>query len=49
MKIALALAAFLAATTAAYAACSTHSYVVNGKLIICTTCCSGSMCNTTCI
>jgi hypothetical protein len=49
MKIALALAAFLAATTAAVASCTTHTYFVNGRVVMCTTCCTGSMCTTSCI
>jgi hypothetical protein len=32
-----------------YAACTTHTYFVNGKYITCTTCCYGNNCNTTCI
>ena len=49
MKIALALVAFLAAASAAAASCSTHSYIVNGKLTMCTTCCNSGSCTTTCI
>lgn len=44
--IASVLAAVFA--TSVYAACSTHTYVVNGKMVVCTTCCTGSSCNTTC-
>lgn len=49
MKLILATLALLAASTAAYAACSTHSYFLNGRLVTCTTCCTGSHCTTTCI
>jgi len=34
--------------TSAYAACSTHSYFINGKMVICTTCCYGGNCTTNC-
>jgi hypothetical protein len=33
----------------AQAACSVHTYFINGQLISCTTCCTGTYCNTTCI
>lgn len=32
----------------AYAACTTSTYYINGKYTTCTTCCTGSYCNTTC-
>lgn len=32
----------------AEAACSTHTYWINGKSCTCTTCCYGNNCNTTC-
>jgi hypothetical protein len=48
MKTILALAALLAATTVAYASCSTHTYFVNGKIVTCTTCCNGPHCTTNC-
>ena len=42
--------AFLAASAAAYAACSTHTYFVNGRMVTCTTCCfGGGNCTTNCI
>jgi len=46
----IVLAVLLAgATTVAYAACSTHTYMLNGKMVTCTTCCYGNgNCNTTC-
>jgi len=38
------------APIAAYAACVTNTYFINGKYIVCTTCCyGGNNCNTTCI
>lgn len=37
-KIIITMIALLTAT-AAYAACSTHTYVVNGKVIVCSVCC----------
>lgn len=42
------LAAFLLAPTIAVA-CSTVTYMVNGKTIVCVTCCTnGNNCNTVC-
>jgi hypothetical protein len=32
----------------AYANCSTHTYMVNGKMLTCTTCCYYGNCTTTC-
>ena len=34
--------------TAAYAACTTHTYMSGGRMVTCTTCCYGNNCNTTC-
>jgi hypothetical protein len=34
---------------AAYAACTTHTYFIDGKVIVCTTCCTGGYCTTTCV
>jgi hypothetical protein len=49
MKTIIALAALLAATTAAYASCTTHTYFLqNGKIVTCTTCCNGGHCTTNC-
>jgi len=31
-----------------WASCTTHTFLVNGRFTTCTTCCFGSMCNTTC-
>jgi len=31
-----------------YAACSTHTYNIDGRMVVCTTCCYGNNCNTTC-
>ena len=33
---------------AAYAGCSSHTYFLNGQVIICSTCCVGGYCTTTC-
>lgn len=42
------LAAFLLAPTIAVA-CSTATYMINGKTIVCVTCCTnGNNCNTVC-
>jgi hypothetical protein len=32
----------------AYSACSTHTYMINGRMVTCTTCCFGGNCNTNC-
>jgi hypothetical protein len=32
----------------AWASCTTHTYFVNGKMVMCTTCCYGSNCTTNC-
>jgi hypothetical protein len=44
--IALALAV---APIAAVAQCVTNSAWIGGRYVICTTCCSGSHCHTTCL
>lgn len=36
------------APIAAYAACTTQTYFINGKVIMCTTCCYSGNCNTIC-
>jgi hypothetical protein len=45
------IAAALALTaTAAFAACYTHTFIgQDGRMVVCTTCCSGNNCTTTCI
>lgn len=42
--------AVLIATTpvAAHANCRTHTYLINGQYVMCTTCCYSGNCNTTC-
>jgi hypothetical protein len=44
------IAGLLAATiaTAAYATCVSHTYFVNGRVVICSTCCYGTNCSTVC-
>ena len=39
----------LATSTLVYANCTTHTYFVNGRTVMCTTCCYGGNCNTTCM
>ncbi len=34
--------------TMTWAACSTHTYMINGRTVTCTTCCYGSNCTTNC-
>ena len=48
MKKVLAALAAMGVATSVYAACSTHTYTVNGKMVTCTTCCYGNNCNTNC-
>lgn len=33
----------------AWASCTTHSYVVDGRIMMCSTCCTFTHCTTTCI
>lgn len=48
MKLVLTIIALLSAT-AAYAACTSHSYSYNGKVIVCTRCCDHhGNCNEVC-
>jgi hypothetical protein len=48
MKKALIALWILASSTVVYAACSTHTYTQNGRMVTCTTCCYGNNCNTNC-
>lgn len=48
MKYVLAALALLGSVTLAYAACTSHTYMVNGRTIFCTTCCYSGNCTTTC-
>jgi hypothetical protein len=34
--------------TMTWAACSTHTYMMNGRMVTCTTCCYGANCTTNC-
>ena len=43
--IALTLAA---SATAVWANCTSHTIMSGGRMVICTTCCVGSNCTTTC-
>ena len=44
------IAASLALTaTAAYAQCVTNTYIINGRMTVCTVCCTGGPCTTTCL
>jgi hypothetical protein len=49
MKKALIAIWLAASTTMVWASCSTHTYFVNGKTVMCTVCCIGNNCTTTCI
>lgn len=50
MKKYLVAIALTVATTVAYAACLTNTIVTpDGKVIMCTTCCYGGNCTTTCV
>lgn len=46
-KILIALA-IISAPAVAYAACTTHTYIIDGKYTVCTTCCYNGNCTTTC-
>jgi hypothetical protein len=48
LKKILAICAALMIAPAAYARCTTHTYIIDGKYIICTICCYGNNCTTTC-
>ena len=48
MKAIILAVALAVSPLVAVAACSTHTYYVNGKVVICTTCCYGSNCTTNC-
>ena len=48
MKKVIAALAAMGVATSVYAACTTHTYTVNGKFVTCTTCCYGNNCNTNC-
>ena len=52
MKKLAVISALMLLGSNAHAACSTHTYYINGKMVICTTCCVGEgptkSCNTTC-
>lgn len=48
MKAKLFVAAVALAFTGIAWACSTHTYFVNGRMVTCTTCCTGGHCTTNC-
>lgn len=48
MKYLLAVVLFSIATISS-AQISTHTYIVNGKMVTCTTTCYGNSCTTSCI
>jgi hypothetical protein len=48
MKKAIVAICLAASATAVWATCTSHTYFVNGKTVICTTCCYGSNCTTNC-
>ena len=48
MKKVLAALAAMGVATSVYAACTTTTYTINGKITTCTTCCYGSSCTTNC-
>lgn len=44
-----ALGILLGSATSSYAACTTHTYFIDGRMITCTTCCYGyGNCTTNC-
>lgn len=48
MKKAIVAICLAATSAAVWATCTSHTYFVNGKTVICNTCCYGSNCTTTC-
>lgn len=46
-KLILAVGGLMVAGTV-YAACTTHTYTINGRMTTCTTCCYNGNCTTTC-
>ena len=48
MKKALIALWIAASSTMVWAACSTHTYTQNGRMVTCTTCCYGNNCTTNC-
>ena len=48
MKKALVAIWLAAIATTTWAACSTSTYMYNGKMVTCTTCCNGPNCYTNC-
>lgn len=45
---ALAIAINLLLPVQAFAACTTQTFVINGRVVSCLTCCYGGHCTTTC-
>jgi hypothetical protein len=45
----LATMVALALAGPAWASCTTHTYFLEGRIIVCTQCCFGTACTTTCI
>jgi hypothetical protein len=45
----IAAAVALAFSGAAWAACTTNTIVTGTRILVCTSCCSGGHCTTTCI
>ena len=50
MKTVLIAITLAMTSAAAWAYCTTHTYTdANGRFVVCTTCCTGNHCNTTCM
>ena len=50
MVVAVALATVgIAATPVDAMTCTTHTYWIDGRYVMCQTCCTNGMCNTTCL
>lgn len=47
-KVILLTAVLLLAAAEAWAQCTTQSLFINGRFIMCTTCCTPTTCHTTC-
>lgn len=48
MKKAIIGAYLVTLATMTWASCTTHTYMMNGRMITCTTCCYGANCTTNC-
>lgn len=48
MKRLIAAILLATAATSAYASCVTHTFIINGRVVTCSTCCFSGNCTTSC-